>query len=92
MFFFSGDGQSLIVSLAESIHVAAKRVGIDKFDALIVDEGQDILNMDALDQLDNYLPDYAPSSADSGVVQIANIQGFSGGSPWLETACSFRRG
>jgi len=45
----------LIVSLAESIHVAAKRVGIKKFDALIVDEGQDILNMDALDQLDNCL-------------------------------------
>ena len=45
----------LTVSLAESIQVAAKRVGIEKFDALIVDEGQDILNMDALDQLDNYL-------------------------------------
>ena len=45
----------LTVSLAESIHVAAKRVGIQKFDALIVDEGQDILNMNALDQLDNYL-------------------------------------
>ena len=45
----------LTVSLAESIHVAAKRVGIEKFDALIVDEGQDILNMDALSFLDNYL-------------------------------------
>ena len=45
----------LIVSLAESIHVAAKRVGIEKFDALIVDEGQDILNMDALAQLDSCL-------------------------------------
>ena len=45
----------LIVSLAESIQVTAKRVGIEKFDALIVDEGQDILNMDALDQLDNCL-------------------------------------
>ena len=45
----------LTVSLAESIHVAAKRVGIEKFDALIVDEGQDILNMDALDQLDHHL-------------------------------------
>lgn len=45
----------LTVSLAESIHVAAKRVGIEKFDALIVDEGQDILNMDALAQLDNCL-------------------------------------
>lgn len=45
----------LIVSLAESIHVAAKRVGLKQFDALIVDEGQDILNLEALDQLDNYL-------------------------------------
>ena len=45
----------LVVSLAESIHVAAKRVGIEKFDALIVDEGQDILNMDALSQLDSCL-------------------------------------
>lgn len=45
----------LTVSLVESIHITAKRVGVEKFDALIVDEGQDILNMDALDQLDNYL-------------------------------------
>ena len=45
----------LIVSLAESIHVAAKRAGIEKFDALIVDEGQDILNMDTLGQLDTCL-------------------------------------
>ena len=45
----------LIVTLAESIHVAAKRVGIEKFDALIVDEGQDILNMDALAKLDSCL-------------------------------------
>ncbi len=45
----------LLVSLAESIHVAAKRAGIEKFDRLIVDEGQDILNMDALTQLDSCL-------------------------------------
>ena len=45
----------LIVSLAESIQVAAKRSGIEKFDALIVDEGQDILNMDALAELDSCL-------------------------------------
>lgn len=41
----------LTVSLADSIHVTAKRVGIEKFDALIVDEGQDILNMEALARL-----------------------------------------
>lgn len=45
----------LIVSLAESLHVAAKRAGIERFDALIVDEGQDILNMDALAHLDSCL-------------------------------------
>ncbi len=45
----------LTVSLAESIHVTARRAGIDKFDALIVDEGQDILNMDALNMLDGFL-------------------------------------
>lgn len=45
----------LTVSLADSIHITARRAGIDKFDALIVDEGQDILNMDALDMLDRFL-------------------------------------
>lgn len=45
----------LIISLAKSIHVAAKRASIERFDALIVDEGQDILNMDALAQLDSCL-------------------------------------
>lgn len=45
----------LTVSLADSIHVAARRAGVSKFDALIVDEGQDLLNMDALDHLDTYL-------------------------------------
>ncbi len=45
----------LTVSLAESIHITAKRIGIEKFDALIVDEGQDLLSMDALDRLDSCL-------------------------------------
>lgn len=45
----------LTVTLADSIHVAARRAGIDKFDALIVDEGQDILNMDTLSHLDVHL-------------------------------------
>jgi len=45
----------LIVSLTESLHVAAKRASIERFDALIVDEGQDILNMDALAHLDSCL-------------------------------------
>ena len=45
------------VSLANSVHIAARRLGIDRFDALIVDEGQDVLNMDALDRLDGVLRD-----------------------------------
>ena len=45
----------LVVSLAQSLHVAAKRANIERFDALIVDEGQDILNINALDNLDSCL-------------------------------------
>ena len=45
----------LIVSLAKSLHVAAKRAGIERFDALIVDEAQDLLNMDTLAQLNSCL-------------------------------------
>lgn len=47
----------LTVCLSESIHLAARRSGIDKFDALIVDEGQDILSMESLSKLDAYLND-----------------------------------
>lgn len=43
------------VTLVDSIHVTAKRAGIDQFDALIVDEGQDLLNMESLGRLDNAL-------------------------------------
>lgn len=45
----------LTVSLAGSLQVTAKRAGIHEFDALIVDEGQDILSMDALDNMDRFL-------------------------------------
>ncbi|MCC6143884.1 MAG: NERD domain-containing protein [Candidatus Hydrogenedentes bacterium] len=43
------------VTLADSIHVTARRAGIEKFDALIVDEGQDLLNLDSLSRLDDAL-------------------------------------
>jgi putative intracellular protease/amidase len=43
------------VSLASSAPVTARRAGIERFDALIVDEGQDVLNMDALGCLDSIL-------------------------------------
>lgn len=45
----------VMVSLANSAPVTARRAGIEKFDALIVDEGQDVLNMDALERLDSVL-------------------------------------
>jgi hypothetical protein len=47
----------LTVSQVDTLKVAATRAGIDRFDALIVDEGQDVLNMDALDRLDRCLRD-----------------------------------
>ena len=43
------------VSLTDSVRISARRSGIEKFDALIVDEGQDVLNMDALACLDSIL-------------------------------------
>lgn len=45
----------LTVCLSDSIHIAARRSGIERFDAVIVDEGQDVLNMDSLAKLDQYL-------------------------------------
>lgn len=43
------------VSLTNSLPVIARRIGIEKFDALIVDEGQDVLNMNGLSLLDSVL-------------------------------------
>jgi hypothetical protein len=45
----------LTVCLSDAIRLTAKRAGIDKFDAVIVDEGQDILNMDSLAKVDECL-------------------------------------
>ncbi len=45
----------VVVSLVSSIRVAARRAGVEKFDALIVDEGQDLLNMEDLSVLDDAL-------------------------------------
>lgn len=45
----------LTIGLVDSIQVTARRNGIDKFDALVVDEGQDVLNLDSLDLLDSHL-------------------------------------
>ncbi len=43
------------VSVANRVRSAARRAGLDRFDALIVDEGQDLLNRDRLDDLDGVL-------------------------------------
>lgn len=45
----------LTVCLSDSISLAARRSGVDEFDALIVDEGQDVLNIESLSRLDNVL-------------------------------------
>jgi hypothetical protein len=47
----------LTVSLADSVDTAASRLGIRNFEALIVDEGQDLFNMNSLDRLDQILKD-----------------------------------
>jgi hypothetical protein len=45
----------LTVTLGSGISTAAYRAGVDKFDALIVDEGQDLLVWSSLEKLDNHL-------------------------------------
>ena len=45
----------LVVSLASGISTAARRAGVHKFDALIIDEGQDLLNWSSLERLDRHL-------------------------------------
>ena len=46
---------NLVLSTVNQLPVLAGRQGIDLFDRLIVDEGQDLLNMDDLDILDRHL-------------------------------------
>lgn len=43
------------VSVAHRVRSAARRAGVDRFDALIVDEGQDLLSLDRLQALDAVL-------------------------------------
>ncbi len=43
------------VSVAESAALTARRLAIERFDALIVDEGQDLLDLATLDRLDAVL-------------------------------------
>ena len=46
---------NLTVAVADKAQVAARRAGIEQFDALIVDEGQDLLRLALLDPLDQVL-------------------------------------
>ena len=45
----------LAVSVADAVTLAGRRIGVIQFDALIVDEGQDLLDMAMLDRLDGAL-------------------------------------
>ncbi len=45
------------VSVAKAVGTAARRAGVDRFDALIVDEGQDLLDLEVLEQFDAVLAD-----------------------------------
>ncbi|MDR0440896.1 MAG: NERD domain-containing protein [Candidatus Accumulibacter sp.] len=51
-FFEQSPMRGLTVCLADSIGLAARRAGIERFDALIVDEGQDLLDGETLKKLD----------------------------------------
>lgn len=46
---------NLTVAQADKAQVAARRAGIERFEALIVDEGQDLLRLTLLDPLDQVL-------------------------------------
>ena len=43
------------VALPNSAARAARRLGIERFDAMVIDEGQDLLDLEMLDQLDTLL-------------------------------------
>lgn len=45
----------LTVTTSNSLKTSARRAGIENFDCIIVDEGQDLLNMETLDILDDFL-------------------------------------
>lgn len=45
----------LTVTLIDALEIDAQRAGVDKFDAMIVDEGQDIFQISSLKQMDRFL-------------------------------------
>lgn len=46
---------SLVACQPEAAELSARRAGLDAFDCLIIDEGQDMLNMESLEPLDRIL-------------------------------------
>ena len=45
----------LVVSLIDGVRLDCRRAGLERFDALIVDEGQDLFEMDCIETLDEIL-------------------------------------
>ncbi len=45
----------LTIAVVDNVRTAAQRAGRERFDALIVDEGQDLFDLESLDLLDRYL-------------------------------------
>lgn len=45
----------LTVTLIDALEVDSQRAGVDKFDAMIVDEGQDIFHLSSLEKIDQFL-------------------------------------
>ena len=51
----------LAVSTVEGLAVAKRRQGLKSFDAIIIDEGQDLLNIDNVDKIDQNLKNGLPN-------------------------------
>jgi hypothetical protein len=66
------------VSVAKSARTAARRAGVDRFDALIVDEGQDLLHAEPLDQLEAVLVGGFPKGRWCFFHDINNQSGYFG--------------
>jgi hypothetical protein len=45
----------LTVTCIDALEIDAQRAGVDQFDAMIVDEGQDIFHLSSLNQMDRFL-------------------------------------
>lgn len=71
---------NLVVSQIDGLAANANRAGISKFDYLIVDEGQDLLQMERLDIMDRFLVDGLTAGHWCFFHDINNQSGFYGNS------------